>query len=453
MPEIFIRAGLTPLDTITPDDAIQRNILGNNSGNMIYAYGVFKALMTEDTHFTPNFYKHKFTDREAAEINEKYDMFVIPLANAFRDNFIGEMDGLASLVRRLKIPTVVIGVGVNYPEMYPDINAPNRFDSHVINFLKTVLDKSALVGIRGYVTADYLRRLGFVEDSHFRVIGCPSLYSSGEKLSVRDTVPDASSFICVNHSTAAPANVADFTNRIFEGFPNSHLIYQTQKEFRFLYSGMSYMYDNEEAFPCKRMSDRLYLEDRIRFFLNVPTWMDYIRKAELSVGARLHGNVIATLAGTPSILIPKDARMREIAEFHNLTHVTADKISDDTELLELFARLDIHSAEKVHAENFRNYKDFLDRNGIDHIWKNGAPEIAPLDRALAGRTLCPPVGTLTGCNGAEIAHRLDCFYPVLREQEVRAQKTISRLKAENTKKSPKKTKSLLRRILKKLKKY
>lgn len=445
MSEIFIRAGMTPFDPVSPDDAIQRNILGNNSGNMIYAYGVFKALATGNANFTPNHYKYKFTDREAAEINEKYDMFVIPLANAFRDNFINEMDGLASLARRLTIPSVVIGVGINYPSLYPDVNVPQKFDDHVRNFLKAVLDKSALVGIRGEVTASYLERLGFREGSHFRVIGCPSMYSFGEELAVRDTELKASSRICVNHSTAAPANVRSFTNRVLDGFPDSYLIYQTQKEFRFLYSGMSYMYDNTEEFPCKRISDPLYMEDRIRFFLNVPTWMDFMSQADLSVGARLHGNIIATLAGTPSILIPKDARMREIAEFHNLTHVLSDQITEQTDIYELFQQLDMHSAEKAHLNNFENYKDFLDQNNLDHIWKHEITGKAPLDQAIEKLELYPGVGTLMGCDKAEIARRLDCFFPTVWTQE----KTISRLRKKLKAEKEKGGQSVLRRIFNK----
>lgn len=446
MSEIFIRAGLTPFDRVSPDDAIQRNILGNNSGNMIYAYGVFRALMTEGTHFTPNHYKYKFTDREAAEINEKYDMFVIPLANAFRDNFINEMDGLASLVRRLTIPSVVIGVGVNYPSLYPDVNEPQKFDDHVRSFLKAVLDKSALVGIRGEVTASYLKRLGFREGTHFRVIGCPSMYSFGEELAVRNTKLHAASRICVNHSTAAPANVHSFTNRVLDTFSNSYLIYQTQKEFRFLYSGMSYMYDNTEAFPCKRISDSLYMEDRIRFFLNVPTWREFMQQADLSIGARLHGNIIATLAGTPSVLIPKDARMREIAEFHNLTHVLSDQITEQTDVYELFDQLDMHSAEKAHSDNFDNYKDFLDKNDLDHIWNHKSIGKAPLDQAIEQLELYPAVGTLMGCDKDEIARRLDCFFPIVRDQE----KTISRLRTKLKAEKRKGSQSLLRRVFNKL---
>ncbi|WP_353853509.1 polysaccharide pyruvyl transferase family protein [Tetragenococcus halophilus] len=44
--------------------------------------------------------------------------------------------------------------------------------------------------------------------------------------------------------------------------------------------------------------------------MNAKSWIDFLKKPDLAVGSRLHGNITATIAGTPSLLIPKDARMR-----------------------------------------------------------------------------------------------------------------------------------------------
>ena len=44
--------------------------------------------------------------------NAEYDMFLIPLANAFRTTFKKELKMLTDLVERLTIPCVVVGVGL-----------------------------------------------------------------------------------------------------------------------------------------------------------------------------------------------------------------------------------------------------------------------------------------------------------------------------------------------------
>lgn len=52
MRKILIRAGVSPLETPDIDDVLQRDLIGTNSGNLIYQYSVFRALMTEGTEYT-----------------------------------------------------------------------------------------------------------------------------------------------------------------------------------------------------------------------------------------------------------------------------------------------------------------------------------------------------------------------------------------------------------------
>ena len=44
-------------------------------------------------------------------INEEFDAFVIPLANAFRPSFSDKLRRLTRLIRQLQMPVVVVGVG------------------------------------------------------------------------------------------------------------------------------------------------------------------------------------------------------------------------------------------------------------------------------------------------------------------------------------------------------
>ncbi|WP_205128529.1 polysaccharide pyruvyl transferase family protein, partial [Salmonella enterica] len=71
------------------------------------------------------------------------------------------------------------------------------------------------------------------------------------------------------------------------------------------YAGAPALAKPADNYPVS-MEDPAYQNDRVRFFLNVPTWLDFLRKADLSFGARLHGNIAATIAGTPSLLLPKE---------------------------------------------------------------------------------------------------------------------------------------------------
>ena len=57
-------------------------------------------------------------------------------------------------------------------------------------------------------------------------------------------------------------------------------------------------------------------EDRVRFPLETWSWLRHLSGFDYAVGTRLHGNVAATLADTPSMLLAHDSRTLELAELN-----------------------------------------------------------------------------------------------------------------------------------------
>lgn len=109
MKHYMMRAGKSPLDNFTAYETLMRDTIGGNSGNMLFADSCFRALyVKEKTIVDVNYYK--YDKKKADEINEKYDAYIIPLANAFRPGF-KEFDRLIEFIRCLKIPCIVVGVG------------------------------------------------------------------------------------------------------------------------------------------------------------------------------------------------------------------------------------------------------------------------------------------------------------------------------------------------------
>mgnify|MGYP002625442253 CR=1 FL=1 len=103
------------------------------------------------------------------------------MANAFRTTFIDELKKITELVLKLKIPTIVIGVGLKGGKIGIE-RLSFDFDEAVKKFCNAVLNKSQLIGIRGEFTAEYMKALGYKENVDFQVIGCPSMYFYGEDL-------------------------------------------------------------------------------------------------------------------------------------------------------------------------------------------------------------------------------------------------------------------------------
>lgn len=410
MKRIYIRAGLSPLENYSPLQLLKNNAIGDNVGNLIYAYSVFRSLMTdEDTEIVANHYK--VDPKDADKINEEYDCFIIPLADAFRKDFVGEMRRTTELIKRLKIPCVIVGVGLRAP-FEPKLNESFVFDEEVKDFMKAVLDKSAIVGVRGEITSSYLSRLGFREGTDHTIIGCPSMYMFGKELEVRDFKLSNESLVSINNSVMSPNNVQEFLERSMEQIPNHYYLPQRIDELRLLYAGTPYSHtQNRPLYPCT-LDKHLYKEDKVKFFNNVPTWMEFLRTVDLSFGGRLHGNIAAIISGAPALLIPHDARMRELTEYHNITHVWAKDIKKDTNIFNLVEKLDFKQVLDGHDKRFKHYVDFLNKNGIEHIFKDGInPKVAPLDKKMSELDLYEPIQSIRNCSLDEMIQRWNQYYP------------------------------------------
>ncbi len=425
MKKLYMRAGMSPTDIFSPEYILWNNSIGNNVGNLLYAYGVNRTLSVEGTEVVPTYYK--LSSKTPEEVNEEYDAFIIPLADAFRPDFRAELRNMTALIKKLTIPCVVIGVGLR-AEFEPDLEQSFEFDEDVTEFMKAVLEKSSMVGVRGEITAQYLSKLGFREGIDHTVIGCPSMYTYGKNVKIRDTKLTEDSMISINSSVLSPEHVHKFLYNTMQKIPNHYFLPQRIQELRTVYTGQPYAQNYSEYYPSK-MSDKIYEENRVRFMLNVPTWLDFLRQADLSVGGRLHGNIASIVAGTPALLIPHDARMRELTNYHNLPHIWAKDMDENADIFELFAKMDFKQVEKVHEKNFEHYIDFLDKNGLDHIYKDGMhPEEAPLDRRVAKADLLPPLETISGCTKEELFERWQKYYPEADAKMERIKGEVRRLR-------------------------
>lgn len=395
MKHFLIRAGVSPLDKFDAAYMAANNSIGSNVGNLVYAYSIFRTLMKEDVKITPDYYK--INPNQADFINEHYDGYIIPLADAFREKFAPKLRAYTQLINRLKIPVYVIGVGLS-TDFDPKPGEKYVFDDDVRNFVKAVLNKSSIVGVRGQITADYLTGLGFKEGTDHMAIGCPSMYMNGRELHVRETNITPQSIISVNNSPKSPNNVLDFIDRSMREFDNYYFIPQWLRELRMSYLGGPDLPNSDKNYPYS-VEHSLYQEDRVKYFLDVPSWHEFLETTDLSFGARLHGNVAAILAGTPSIIIPKDGRMRELAEYHHMNFIYGPDITDDTSIWDVIEKSDFQSVSKAAPGNFDRYIDFLNKNNIPHIYtETNDPTDVYFDKLVAEmpkRTAIPSFFTLS----------------------------------------------------------
>lgn len=411
MRKVLIRAGMSPLINTPVEDVIFENKIGNNVGNLVYAYSIFRTLMTDDTEIIPNNYYVASLDPN--EINETYDCFVIPLADAIRNSFAPYMVRLTALIKQLKIPCYVVGMGVRAPYHYETKGISFEYDEIAKNFIKAVLEKSAMLGLRGEITADYLKKLGFLPEIDYTVIGCPSFYGYGENLNIRPFTLNENTKLAVNNTVMTGGNTQKFLNQLLQLYPDHYFYPQRINELALLYLGHHYKYKRKsEGYP-NNLDHPLYKQDRVRFFTNAMAWMQDLSERDLSVGPRLHGNVAAVLAGTPALWIMHDARMRELVDYHNLPNLNVQDIKEGMDINELLSNIRYSSFLDGHRERFVHYVDFLNKNGIPHIFKDyKSPEKTVLDEKIEKFVVNKEdylVKSILGCDLNEILRRTNAY--------------------------------------------
>ena len=411
MKKILIRGGMTPFENYDVSDIILNNRFGTNAGNMVYLHGVYRALMCgEDVQIDVDRYEIErgyFTDKDIDRVNSEYSMYIIPLADAFRDSFVNCLYAFTKVIKKLTIPVVIVGVGMKIA-IGDTPDKPLPFDDAVKGFVSAVLDKSALIGVRGEITASYLKRLGFKEETQITPIGCPSLYYHGADLRLKrlEKPIDKNSDIVVNASMLSTENINRFLRRILTEYPNSTFIPQLVRELREMYLGAIYRKE-DTAYPI-RATDEVFRNDQARFFVNVPSWFDFVSKKEFSIGARMHGNIASINCGVPSVLLVKDGRMKELIDYHKLPHATPDMITEETTLTDIVNNTNLYSIEDVHEANFRHYVDFLEKNNIDSVFKGyNSPKETIFDEKIKSMTWDAPVKPIYVCDENERIRRIE----------------------------------------------
>ncbi|MDN6166884.1 MAG: polysaccharide pyruvyl transferase family protein [Staphylococcus equorum] len=433
MKKVLVRAGMSPLDIFSADEMIRRNAIGNNVGNLMYAYSVFRNLTTENVELYADYYRADPADADM--INKTYDYYVIPLANAIRPSFIPTMKRYTALIKKLNIPVFVIGMGMAFP-YEPNVKQERPFDDDVKQFVSAVLEKSNILGLRGQITSDYLSYLGFKEGTDHMVIGCPSMYTFGDNIKIRDIELDDSSSISMNMTPTADSKVLKFLSSLAGQYKNLEFTPQDLDEMILTYSGTPFLgaaiNSKIDNYP-NSLNSELYKNNQVKFFLSAPSWIKHMGTIDLSIGTRLHGNVAPILAGTPSIAIPIDARMRELTEYHNFPRVPENEIYEGMRLEDLLERVDIHSVEKNQKSNYDNFINFLDKNGIENVYHyNSEGMKVPFDDKLEHVHLKAPLTPITSCDAEEMSERLQkSFGIIMPKLEKEKSSNGKKLKAKN----------------------
>ena len=420
MPHILMRGGKSPFQAISYEDTLDRNVLGTNSGNLIFAESTWRMLSTADTTITPNGYAAN--SNQADWINANYDVFVLPFANAFRKSFLPHLRKYTALIEQLDIPVVVTGVGAQAP-INADAHVMNGMRDDVRAFCSAVLARSASIGVRGAYTYEFLRDLGFSDDQ-VDVIGCPSMFYYGAEF------PEIRTKQRLDKTDTVSMNVSPYVSGIADIFEHNYAHYDrltyvpqnNESLDQILWDGAT-LATNGKVFP-KTTDHPMFQADRLRFFIDTKTWIDHLSNYDFVFGTRIHGNIMALLAGTPGFVMAHDSRTLELAEYFDIPHKVISEIPKTMLAADLYDSADYGPMLRGHKARFETWVSFLEKNGLNHIYADGEDCGAAFAAARAAAEFPPEMPTLPHQTQADRVQRA-----AWRAQKDKAQTRALALKA------------------------
>ncbi len=412
MTQIIMRAGMSPISNASPYEVLTMNMIGSNIGNMLFPYSIFRTLQTEEATIDTVTTNRYFSAKDIDKINQTYDYFVIPLANAFRRSFVGELNKLTDFINKLRIPIIVTGVGTQTQKH--DLPIDRDLNQATIKFIKAVLKKSNLIGIRGEITAEYLKSLGFQEERDFTVIGCPSMFLYGKNLptpAIKELTPASS--VSINSKISLSQKFHNFMERSRLQIPDYTYVPQVIDEIYRMYLGMPY----RNSFSSKRpkhfpieATHEIYMQDKALSFVNVPSWLQYLTQKDFSFGSRIHGNIAAILAGTPCYIFVSDARIKELASYHKIPHMMISDLTRETNIFDVYQHTDFTQIHQGHEQRFLHYLDFLKKNNLKTIYDTDqARTSCPFDDQIKRISYEEPLHAFTTLSAEEQITRLEPF--------------------------------------------
>lgn len=338
--------------------------IGLNTGNLLFTNAIWCQIGGEKTRL------HYSFDPEKA--NAELDGIVIPAANWINPN--SDFADLASVLEKLKIPVVVIGLGAQSSDEGDNI----AIKGGTRRFLQAVFERSATVSVRGEFTKSVLAKLGY---ERVCVTGCPSLYIAfrDDKLEKRGEFDLSRCLLhatrySVSHAVSVREPSADRAIFRLAYSKSIDLLFQSELEelaLLFDYNEpdlfndrikllMRELYDVEDWEEARR-----FILEHGRAYIDVNDWSDGIAGYQFLYGTRLHGTIMALNSGVPATLLHHDSRTKEIADFASIPSIDA-KIAEISEIgvQKAYEEADLSGYLSKRAENQEKYAAFLRENNI-----------------------------------------------------------------------------------------
>lgn len=369
MPKIFTLGLNESIDNSgSMDTRVLYDLVGQNTGNLAFHYAINRLI-----GFVPDSTPWGSTPEK---INVMGDTGIIPCANQLGSHT--DMTGLAQNLQRVEANLVAIGLGA---QSSVGLDGMPEISQGTLEWLQQVVahavsDKPNIT-VRGDFTLEVMEHYGFAGKAVS--LGCPSLLINrsrdlGERLEQRYKDPYRKIAVAAGQIHWASMSTLEASLvRIMEDTKGAYIIQSTDEPIALSRNDFSYV---EDAYKEKlrtylklNLNER-HFDDWIRqymiSFYSIPAWMEYLRRFDFVVGARIHGIMLAMQVGVPGLCIAHDSRIREICEKCKIPFVMAHEVKDGMTIQDIrrLVEFDGKAFDKNREEIAAQYQTFFSNNRI-----------------------------------------------------------------------------------------
>ena len=278
---------------------------------------------------------------DISNLKNKYDVCILAFATHIHPT--RDVSIYADLVEQLDIKAIVISAGIkDYDE---NISLNYKLHPSIYKILRKAAESSQWIGVRGHYSASVLRSNGF---KNVVPIGCPSMYWTLDE-NVHIEKPARFSKPLISYHRMIALNSYDFIRSLTllgQDFQDQIVFTNTLKDDTSLmqYIEMSYSVNGVH------LRDKIF--DTIKangvFIFRFKEWFDFIGEHDFVVGSRLHGTIASLIQGNPAVLVVRDLRTREIAEFYHIPSVTFNDLNENS-IEDIYRQADFTKFNDVYA--------------------------------------------------------------------------------------------------------
>lgn len=341
---------------------------GENSGNVAFTYGIVNQLANPITflpwHFDPS------------QVQKIADIIVMPCANQLGTHL--DLGWLGERLEKAGLPIVAIGLGAQAPSQDKDV----EINEGTLRWVKVISESSikghANISVRGKYTRQQL------EKNHIKsteVLGCPSLFINSTPHLGKKIQEDWSSLpkrICIAGGHHRWREIASLEQQLVAlihdpYYPGAYICQSTLDNLRISRAEFEVIEPEVlnviNAYICPHLSldeFKTWCKTYAYSFYDVPTWMEFLRKYDLTVGPRYHGAALALQAGRMGVTIPIDSRTEELCQTTGVPYIKAEALEKGVtrQILYNLVNFNPEAFDVNRIELARKYIAFLQKNDL-----------------------------------------------------------------------------------------